>query len=204
MMPSRSSYLHGARGPCIDQPFARAVAPAQVVAAGTRSSIAALPAMVEGARDELKLPASATGFVLPLPWRRSSSTDDHQPAKLLFVAHVFGVPLSATESPGLCDHPHHELQPSGAYRGAAVPSAICRLPCAGPSHRGDRDSRGGRCDPDIFKTLINVTGDMSRRRRFSPGRAGGDPGDPLRRAAGHRVGVLLARGGARRRESRSS
>ncbi|MET0620083.1 MAG: cation:dicarboxylase symporter family transporter, partial [Thermoanaerobaculia bacterium] len=46
--------------------FARAAAPAQVVAVSTRSSLASLPAMVEGGRQHLALSETATGFVLPL------------------------------------------------------------------------------------------------------------------------------------------
>jgi len=46
--------------------FARAVAPAQVVAVSTRSSLASLPAMVEGGQKHLALSESGTGFVLPL------------------------------------------------------------------------------------------------------------------------------------------
>jgi Na+/H+-dicarboxylate symporter len=46
--------------------FARAAAPAQVVAFGTHSSMASLPAMLEGAEARLKLSQTATGFVLPL------------------------------------------------------------------------------------------------------------------------------------------
>ena len=45
--------------------FARAAAPAQVVAFGTHSSMASLPAMLEGA-EHLALSQTATGFVLPL------------------------------------------------------------------------------------------------------------------------------------------
>jgi Na+/H+-dicarboxylate symporter len=46
--------------------FARAAAPAQAVAFGTHSSMAALPAMIEGAEVSLGLSQTATGFVLPL------------------------------------------------------------------------------------------------------------------------------------------
>ena len=46
--------------------FARAVAPAQVVAFGTHSSAASLPAMLESAETGLGLSQTATGFVLPL------------------------------------------------------------------------------------------------------------------------------------------
>jgi Na+/H+-dicarboxylate symporter len=46
--------------------FARAAAPAQIVAFSTHSSMASLPAMVEGAERHLGLSQTATGFVLPL------------------------------------------------------------------------------------------------------------------------------------------
>jgi proton glutamate symport protein len=45
--------------------FATAVAPAQVIALGSRSSSAALPAMIEAARDVLRLPPQIISFVLP-------------------------------------------------------------------------------------------------------------------------------------------
>ena len=46
--------------------FARAALPAQVVAASTQSSLASLPAMVQGCREGLGVSASVTSLVLPL------------------------------------------------------------------------------------------------------------------------------------------
>jgi Na+/H+-dicarboxylate symporter len=46
--------------------FARAAAPAQATAFGTHSSMASLPAMIEGMETRLGLSQTATGFVLPL------------------------------------------------------------------------------------------------------------------------------------------
>ncbi len=46
--------------------FATAVAPAQVIALGSRSSSAALPAMIDAARDALGLPPQIVNFVLPM------------------------------------------------------------------------------------------------------------------------------------------
>ncbi|MEX2152296.1 MAG: dicarboxylate/amino acid:cation symporter [Gemmatimonadaceae bacterium] len=46
--------------------FAAAVAPAQVIALGSRSSTAALPSMIEAARDVLHLPPQIVSFVLPM------------------------------------------------------------------------------------------------------------------------------------------
>ncbi len=45
--------------------FATAVAPAQVIALGSRSSSAALPTMIDSARDVLGLPPQIVSFVLP-------------------------------------------------------------------------------------------------------------------------------------------
>ena len=46
--------------------FFTAAAPAQTLAAGSRSSLSALPMMISAARDRLGLDATASGFVLPL------------------------------------------------------------------------------------------------------------------------------------------
>lgn len=46
--------------------FAEAAAPAQVVAFGTHSSMASLPAMIDGAEQRLGVSETASGFVLPL------------------------------------------------------------------------------------------------------------------------------------------
>ena len=46
--------------------FARAAAPAQAVAFGSRSSLASLPALLHGAERGLGVPAAVAGFALPL------------------------------------------------------------------------------------------------------------------------------------------
>jgi proton glutamate symport protein len=78
--------------------FARAVAPAQIVGFGTRSSLASLPALMAGARDGLGLPPAVTGLVLPAavsvfkyasPVARITGT--------FFIAHLFGIELGAGE-----------------------------------------------------------------------------------------------------------
>jgi Na+/H+-dicarboxylate symporter len=75
--------------------FAVATLPAQAVAASSRSSLAALPAMMREARDRLKLAPIATTFVLPLaiavlriavPPRWVVST--------AFLGYLYGVPMS--------------------------------------------------------------------------------------------------------------
>lgn len=143
--------------------FARAVAPAQLVAVSTRSSLAALPALIEGGRRHLGLTGAMTGFVLPLSVstfkvnRTISGT-----VKLLFLAHVFGFPLGAAE---LATFMLTVLILS--FSAVGVPgggSAFRTLPAylaAGAPIEGIVILEAVDTIPDIFKTLTNVTGDLS-------------------------------------------
>jgi Na+/H+-dicarboxylate symporter len=142
--------------------FARAVAPAQLVAATTRSSIASLPALVQGGREHLRLPDAATGLALPLGVslfklnRTVSST-----AKLIFLAHVCGVTLSPGQmtsfllTVGILSFSTVGLPSRGtlrslpAYLAAGIPiEAVVLVDTV-------------EAIPDIFGTILNVTGDMS-------------------------------------------
>jgi proton glutamate symport protein len=143
--------------------FARAVVPAQLVALSTRSSIASLPAMVEAGRDRLRLPSTGTSFVLPLS---VSLFKVNRPissiVKLMLVAHVYGIPLRPTTlvmflatvliisftAPGI-PQSGPGLKTLPAYLAAGVPI------------EGVIVIEAVESIPDIFKTLLNVTGDMS-------------------------------------------
>jgi len=143
--------------------FARGVAPAQLVALSTRSSLVSLPALIEGARDRLGLPVSATGFVLPLAVStfKVSMAISH-PIMLLFVAHLFGLPLGGGQIvvfagtiflmsftvPGI---------PGGAPGVGTLPAFLA----AGVPLEGVLILDAVEAIPDIFKTVTNVTADMS-------------------------------------------
>lgn len=74
--------------------FARAILPAQIVALSTQSSIATLPAMVEVATQELRLPQPIARLVLPLAVSVFRATS--APANLavvIYVAYLHGVAL---------------------------------------------------------------------------------------------------------------
>jgi proton glutamate symport protein len=78
--------------------FAAAVAPAQVIALGSRSSSAALPAQLQSARDILKLPGEVTSFVLPSAvavFRVSAPVSFVLGALLL--GELYGVPISGAQ-----------------------------------------------------------------------------------------------------------
>ncbi|GLS01052.1 amino acid:proton symporter [Brevundimonas denitrificans] len=75
--------------------FARAVAPAQVVAFSTQSSLACLPVMVERAIDRLGVSPATAGLVLPLAVAvfRITSTVANL-AVCIYVAHLYGIALT--------------------------------------------------------------------------------------------------------------
>lgn len=76
--------------------FARAVAPAQAVALSTESSLASLPAMLRGA-ETLGVPVAVSGVVLPIATAIFRATSPAMNlAVAIYVAHWFGVPLTAT------------------------------------------------------------------------------------------------------------
>lgn len=143
--------------------FAEGVAPAQLVAVSTRSSLAALPALVAGARDKLGLPAAATGFVLPLS---VTALKVNQPisglVKLLFLAHVFqvgvGLPQVITFLATVFVMSVSALGiPGGGSTFRLLPAYLA----AGIPIEGIVVLEAVDTIPDIFKTLTNVTGDMS-------------------------------------------
>ncbi|HYC59692.1 MAG TPA: cation:dicarboxylase symporter family transporter [Thermoanaerobaculia bacterium] len=159
--------------------FARAVAPAQLVAVSTRSSIASLPALIEGAAQHLRLPASATSFVLPLTVavfkiNRPISTT----AKLLFVAHVYNVPLSAsTIVVFLATVILLSFSAVGVPDGGMAFSTLPAYLAAGLPIEGIIVLEATTTIPDIFKTLVNVTADMSAAAMLS--RSHAEAADPV-------------------------
>lgn len=149
--------------------FARAVAPAQLVAVSTRSSIASLPALIEGATQYLRLPATSTGFVLPLTVaifkiNRPISTM----AKLLFIAHVYAVPLSAgTIAVFLATVMLLSFSSAGVPDGGTAFATLPAYLAAGLPIEAIIVLEATTTIPDIFKTLVNVTADMSAATMLS-------------------------------------
>ena len=160
--------------------FARAVAPAQLVAVSTRSSLASLPALVEGAREHLRFPAPATSFVLPLSvsvfkLNRTISS----PVKLLFLAHAYQVSITPqTMVVFLLTVMLLSFTSAGIPNGGAAFKTLPAYLAAGVPIEGVIILEAVETIPDIFKTLLNVTGDMSvatiltRQRRSLAAAAG--------------------------------
>ena len=142
--------------------FARAVLPAQSVAFASSSSIAALPALVDGAERVLGLPPRVTGFVLPLS---VSIFKIAAPVSwtigALFIGWFYGIPLGlgslatvafasiflAFAAPGV---------PRGAFLMLTPLFLAIGLPAEGIGILIAVDAI-----PDLFATVLNVTGYMA-------------------------------------------
>lgn len=143
--------------------FARACAPVQAVAAGSRSSLASLPVMIESTRRHLGNQPGLTGFVLPLAvstFKLNTPVSDLLGP--LFLAQLYGVALSPAQvavmtlvtiamsfsNPGI---------PSGGLFVVTAPVMLSAgLPLDGIPLLIAADAI-----PDVFATVVNVTGDMS-------------------------------------------
>ena len=151
--------------------FAVATFPAQAVAFSSRSSLASLPALIDGAEGGLRLPREIAGFVLPLA---VSTFQISAPvtwiAGALFIAKLYGVDLDARQvvligavsvilsfsSPGI---------PSGNLLMVAPLYTSLGLPIEGIGILIALD-----VFPDIFKTVSNVTADMAVATILARGR----------------------------------
>lgn len=72
--------------------------PAILVGAGTSSSLSALPAMIEGARDAWNLPEKVYGFVLPLAVSTFKPTAGYAWVfNVFFVATLYGIPFGPAQ-----------------------------------------------------------------------------------------------------------
>ena len=164
--------LVGAWGSVPLRRFIAGIAPVQVVAASTQSSLATLPAMIECARDVLGIAPRVAGLVLPLAvavFRYTSPVGNL--AVCFFIAALYGV------EPGL-------LQVAGAVFVAFVVSVAA---VGLPGQVSFIASVAPIClalglpiellgilvaveiVPDIFRTIGNVTADLAVTTLSDPG-----------------------------------
>ncbi len=142
--------------------FARAIFPAQAVAFSSRSSLASLPAMIESARTRLRLPDEMSSFFLPLAasmYRVGAGLG--QTAGVIFIARLYGVDLSPAQIASVVV--------TGVLTSFSVPgipggSIVIMAPVlmsAGLPLDGLGILLGVDTIPDMFRTAVNVTGDMA-------------------------------------------
>ncbi len=144
--------------------FARALAPVQTIAFSTQSSLACLPAMVERAKDVLGIPERITGLVLPLAvavFRFTSPVANL--AVCFFVAAIYGLEPTPLQIGGAI-----LVAFAVSVGSVGLPGQISFIASVAPICL----ALGVPIDllpillaveviPDIFRTLGNVTADMS-------------------------------------------
>ncbi|MDB4888820.1 MAG: sodium:dicarboxylate symporter, partial [Gemmatimonadetes bacterium] len=141
--------------------FARAALPAQIVAMTTRSSMAALPAMLTSAEETLGLPRTVTSFALPL----ATSTFRFNQAVTwvvvaLFAAKLYGIDLAAAQIATIA-----VTSVLMSFSVPGIPSASLFVIAPFLASVGIPAEAIGvliAIDllPDVFKTLANVTGHL--------------------------------------------
>jgi Na+/H+-dicarboxylate symporter len=142
--------------------FAAALAPAQAVAFSSRSSLAALPALIAGARERLQASPAVTGFVLPLA---VSVFRINVPIAwvvgVVFLGKLYGVPLGAPELLGLI-----VTATLISFSVPGIPSASLFLLAPVLVDLGLPAEGAGiliavDAIPDMFKTMLNVTSHLT-------------------------------------------
>lgn len=141
--------------------FAPALVPAQAVAISTRSSLASLPALMRGAEERLRLSSAIAGFALPLAAATFKiSVVVANTVTCLFLARLYGIELGPTQ---IATFAAALILLSFAAPG--IPSlGVTALPAflaVGVPIEGVLILHAVDVIPDIFKTLVNVTGDMT-------------------------------------------
>ena len=142
--------------------FAVASLPAQGIAFSSRSSLAALPAMLESVRDTLKLPPTIGSFFIPLAasmFRAGAGIG--QTVGVLFIAKLYGVDLGTAQ---LATIAVTSVITSFSVPGVPGGSILVMIPvlmAAGIPIEGIGILLGVDTIPDMFRTTTNVTGHMT-------------------------------------------
>ncbi len=142
--------------------FARAVWAAQAVAFSSSSSLASLPALVEGAERELGVAPAMSGFVLPLAVSIFKvATPITWTAGALFLARLYVIELHFTQ---LITLAAAALALSFSIPGVPNAAFLIVVPLfvnIGLPPEGVGLLIAADAIPDLFGTLTNVTGDMA-------------------------------------------
>ena len=142
--------------------FARAALPPQLIAFSSSSSIAALPALVETAENNLKLPERVTGFVLPLAVSMFKiAAPVSWTIGALFVGWFYGVPL---HSGGVATIAFAAVFLAFAVPGIPRGAFIMLTPlflATGLPAKGIGILIAVDAIPDVFATVLNTTGHLT-------------------------------------------
>lgn len=156
--------------------FARAALPAQSVAFGARSSLAALPALFDGASRRLRLAPAASGIVLPLAVSTFKYAAPVAPlVGAWFVARLHGIDVEPGRVlPAAATAVVMSFAVPGVPGGWVISAAPVFLALGVPI-----ETLGVLIAvdavPDMFRTTANVTADLAVAALLGRGAAGAEP-----------------------------
>jgi len=142
--------------------FARAVFPAQAVAFSSRTSLAALPALIEGAERRLGMTPESSGFLLPLAsalFRVGAAMGLTVGAA--FVARLYGGYLTSAQILTVAATAILTSFSIPGIPGGSIIAMVPVLASVGLPAEGIGVLLGIDTIPDAFRTTANVTGQMA-------------------------------------------
>jgi Na+/H+-dicarboxylate symporter len=142
--------------------FIRAALPAQAVAFSSRSSLAALPAMIDSARTRLGLSDEITGFFLPFATAMFRiAAPFSMTAGAVFVAHLYGITMSPAQLGTVVVTAVLTSFSAPGIPGGSIIVMVPVLTSIGLPIEGLGILLGVDTIPDIFRTTANVTGQLT-------------------------------------------
>jgi Na+/H+-dicarboxylate symporter len=142
--------------------FARAAIPAQTVAFASRSSMAALPALIESGRTRLGLPEEVTSFFLPLAsavFRVGAALG--LTAGAIFIGRLYGIPISTSQLATIVATAIITSFSIPGIPGGSIIAMVPVLVSVGLPVAGIGILLGVDTIPDMFRTTANVTGQLA-------------------------------------------
>jgi len=155
--------------------FIRAALPAQAVAFSSRSSLAALPAMIDSARTRLGMSDEITGFFLPFATAMFRiAAPFSMTAGAVFVARLYGITMSPAQLGTVLVTAVLTSFSAPGIPGGSIIVMVPVLTSIGLPIEGLGILLGVDTIPDIFRTTANVTGQLTAAtivaRRAEPAR----------------------------------
>ncbi len=142
--------------------FIRAIRPAQLIAFSTSSSSAALPVSMECAEENLGVSNAVSSFVLPLGSTvNMDGTALYQGVAAIFIAQVFQVDLSVGDQVAIVASATMASIGAAGVPGAGIVTLAMVLSATGIPAVGIALILGMDRLLDMFRTAVNVTGDLS-------------------------------------------
>ncbi|MEL6546829.1 MAG: cation:dicarboxylase symporter family transporter, partial [Myxococcota bacterium] len=142
--------------------FLRAARPAQLIGFSTSSSSAALPVTMECAEENMGISNSTSSFVLPLGSTvNMDGTALYQGVAAIFIAQVFQIDLSLGQQLGIVFTATMASVGAAGVPGAGMVTLAMVLTSAGIPAVGVALILGMDRLLDMFRTMINVTGDLA-------------------------------------------